>query len=162
MTARLLDALEASTGAVYAVDETVSPLELVAMLGVEQGAASEYERVPLNAFISVAVVIRSKQPLWLGTPSDWAAYPDYERWPRDGVVSGAAIPLLADDRAVASIFLGFAEERVLTDGERRFVQTIAGQAAQPLERARLHDAESNARAAAEELSLRSTAPPGDQ
>ena len=155
VTAHLFDALEASTGRVYVVDEPGESLELIALHGVEEGATRGYEHIPLSASIPVADVIRSRQPLWLGTPSDWANYPDYERWARDGIVSGAVIPLLADDRAVASIFLGFAEERVLTDGERRFVHTVAGQAAQPLERARLHEAESNARAAAEELSLRS-------
>ena len=155
VTAQLFDALEASTGRVYVVDEPGESLELIALHGVVESAAMGHEPIPLSESIPVADVIRSRQPLWLGTASDWASYPDYERWARDGIVSGAAIPLLADDRAVASIFLGFAEERVLTDGERRFVHTVAGQAAQPLERARLHEAESNARAAAEELSLRS-------
>ncbi len=151
----LFDALGATTGGIYLVDESARVLELEGLHGeVAGGAADEYRRIDLDAALPVTDVVLSGEPMWLGKAQDWSAYPEYERWRQEGVVSGAAIPLLAEKRVAASIFMGFSAERVLSPAERRFVETVSRQAVQPLERARLNDAEREARQAADKLSMR--------
>lgn len=151
----LFDALGATTGGVYLVNHSEQVLELIGLQGeVSEEAAAEYRHIELDTVLPVTDVVRSGEPMWLGNADDWHGYADYVRWQRGGVVSGAAIPLLAGKSVVASIFMGFSVERDLSAAERRFVRTVSRQAGQPLERARLHDAEHEARQASDKLSMR--------
>jgi GAF domain-containing protein/anti-sigma regulatory factor (Ser/Thr protein kinase) len=70
-------------------------------------------------------------------------------WPEDASGSSAAIPFLVEGTPVGVLRIRFRPGHRPDDGTRRLVETIAGQAAQPLERARLHESEHEARLQAE-------------
>ncbi|HKY24491.1 MAG TPA: SpoIIE family protein phosphatase [Gaiella sp.] len=65
----------------------------------------------------------------------------------DGV--HAAVPLVVEGAAIGLLVGRFSRERLPDEATRRLVETIAGHAAQPLERARLHEREHDARVRAE-------------
>ena len=65
-----------------------------------------------------------------------------------------SLPLLAGDRAIGVVGLGFHDPRVLGDEERTYLETLAGIAAQALDRAHAHQGEHAARAEAEDARLR--------
>jgi serine phosphatase RsbU (regulator of sigma subunit)/anti-sigma regulatory factor (Ser/Thr protein kinase) len=87
---------------------------------------------------------------------DEAAVPAAPVWSDDGrSPASASIPLLVEGSPVGLLVAKFGSGRVPDDATRRLVETIAGHAAQPLERARLHESEHAARVQAE-LSARRT------
>ena len=61
----------------------------------------------------------------------------------------ATVPLIVEDSVVGVVVADFPPGHLPDDATRRLVETIAGQAAQPLERARLHEREHAARVQAE-------------
>ena len=67
--------------------------------------------------------------------------PEHRAW--------AAIPLLVEGRVSGALGLSFGEAHVFNGDERTFLLTLASQCAQALERARLYEAERQARARAE-------------
>ena len=65
----------------------------------------------------------------------------------DGVL--AAVPLLVEGDPIGLLVARYSPERIPDEATRRLVETIAGHAAQPLERAHLHEREHEARVQAE-------------
>ena len=61
----------------------------------------------------------------------------------------AAVPILADGRAVGALGFSFRAEQAFDAGVEVFLETLAGQCGAALERARLYEAERAARAEAE-------------
>ena len=61
----------------------------------------------------------------------------------------AVIPLVVEGNRIGLLLARYGPERIPDGGTRRLVETIAGHAAQPLERARLHEREHEARLQAE-------------
>ena len=61
----------------------------------------------------------------------------------------ATLPLMIESSPVGVLVAQFRPGHLPDEGTRRLVETIAGQAAQPLERARLHESEHEARIQAE-------------
>ena len=69
---------------------------------------------------------------------------------RDRVKSLVGVPLKAGGRLLGVIHVGAAQPRRFTDGDLELLRLVADRAALGIERARLHQAERTARAAAEE------------
>ena len=82
------------------------------------------------------------------------AVPDVPAWQEDGPHPSGVLPLLVEGHAVGVLVVEFAPGRVPDESTRRLVETIAGHAAPPLERARLHELEHSARVRAELSALR--------
>lgn len=86
---------------------------------------------------------------------DPGTVPSSPTWEDEGPHPSGVLPLLVEGRVVGVLVVEFAPGRVPDEGTRRLVETIAGHAAPPLERARLHELEHSARIRAE-LSARRT------
>jgi PAS domain S-box-containing protein len=136
----------ASVGALCLLDGDV--LELRASTGLREETRVAYERIPLDADIPVAEVMRTGELLLIGSLDELVdRYPGLAGETKNRAF--ATVPMVVDGRGLGAIAFSWEEERSFDEGERHFLLALGRQAAQALERARLYDAERRARAAAE-------------
>jgi GAF domain-containing protein len=104
---------------------------LVLVAGQETSAA--YQEIPLDPSLPAAENLRSGDPLFVESRAELV-----ERWPRlaDGPTeSFAGLPLIVAGRRLGVMALGFRTEHVFDEAERRYLATVADQAAEALQRA---------------------------
>lgn len=154
VVARVLSQVDADVVGLYLVNEEAS-LDLVDTVGRSLGAAeSELRRIPLDQTSPPAESARMRDAVWIETADDWKAFADADRWHAAGVRSAGAAPLVVDGRLLGVLLVGFEEERSIDEDAREQVESVARQAAQPLERTWLMEREQDARVAAETASQR--------
>ncbi|NUO62705.1 MAG: GAF domain-containing protein [Gemmatimonadaceae bacterium] len=142
----------ATLGAVLLVDEGGENLEVAAAEGFPDAMLDPWRTHPIAAPLLGGDAVRTREPVYIQDRAERAA-----RYPIAGdapdtlpVDAWAALPLLQEERCFGVIVLGFAGERAFPREERVFLDALARQCAQALDRARLYTAERHARAAAEE------------
>jgi signal transduction histidine kinase/PAS domain-containing protein len=142
-------------GAVGVVVTRVSPdgghLEITAARDLPGEVHADWHRFPLDAPVPLAEVARTGRPLFLESREQWT-----ERYPGAGPMleatghhANAVAPLVVDGSVVGVLGAAFDAPRAFADDERAFTLAVAQLCAQALERARLFDAERDARADAE-------------
>jgi hypothetical protein len=146
-----VEALGASAGTLCLLDEESGELEVVRSEGLPRHMVDAWRRFSLDAGVPLAEAARTGDPVLLTTREELAArYPalvttlKHHAW--------AAVPLLADGRALGAIGLSFVEARHFADEDRDFLLAIGRQCAGTLERARLYERERRARGEAEAAS----------
>ncbi|HZF68124.1 MAG TPA: PAS domain S-box protein [Gemmatirosa sp.] len=163
-------ALHAAAGMLARREEAaVGPpmLRLLGAEGIPGEVLAAWQRFPLAADVPLAHATRTGTAHYLEGPP-----PAGERWVDGtndrlamGVEAAAVVPLVGGvghgeeargdgeaPAALGALAFTFAEPRTFDEGERAFVRALADQAALALERARLYEAEQQARATAEEAS----------
>jgi PAS domain S-box-containing protein len=124
-----------------------SALACVAFAGEEVEIRRGWDHVPIDAPLPVAEVIRAEEAIFIESPQDLArAYPHLavERGAA-GAGAAALLPLRSEGRVVGVLALAFDTPRTFLADERQYLQALADQAAQALERARLYQAERRVR-----------------
>jgi signal transduction histidine kinase len=115
--------------------------------------ASRWQRVAIDAPLPSATAVRTRQPVLLRShrelERDYPVVAASLAPHRQG--AQAILPLLIEGRAIGSLALQFAADRAFPDEDVTFLLTIADLCTQALARARLYEAEQQARAAAERL-----------
>jgi PAS domain S-box-containing protein len=146
-----VEALGASAGTLCLLDDESAELEVVRSEGLPRQMVDAWRRFPVDAGVPLAEAARTGEPVLLTTREELGArYPalvttlKHHAW--------AAVPLLADGRALGAIGLSFVEPRHFADEERDFLLAIGRQCAGTLERARLYERERRARDEAEAAS----------
>jgi serine phosphatase RsbU (regulator of sigma subunit)/anti-sigma regulatory factor (Ser/Thr protein kinase) len=120
----------AATASLYAVNEEREVARLLAAHGVEAADPESNGEIPLDEDSPVARVVRR------GAWSSGSTADDEE-----AARSALVIPLVAGRRSVGALALGWDEPTILSADDRVFVETLAGQGAQALERARHFESE---------------------
>ncbi len=118
---------DASTASLYAVSEEREVARRLAVHGVATGDGADAD-APLGDDSPLAQVVRSGG-WWSEAPTDGGPQQV------NGSV-GVIVPLVAGRRTVGALELGWADPTVLGSDDRVFLQTLAGQGAQALDRAR--------------------------
>jgi GAF domain-containing protein len=131
-------------------------LDVAAEKGLGADVVAQWGRLSVDAKTPMSVAARTGKPQWL-SPLDTAAdrYPDI----RDGIPQAlragrralAAVPLSVHGRTIGALALGFDEPRSFDGPDGEFLTVLAQQSAQALERARLFEAEHDARERAETM-----------
>lgn len=135
-------ALGAVAGWLSLLDDSGRTLELVASHGYSPDFVERYRRIPLDAPLAVAEVVREGSSAWLERASAETEYPELQEATEATTGDGlAVVPLRSAGRTFGFVALRFRELRTFSDAERTLVQTLADQCAQSLERARLYDRE---------------------
>jgi GAF domain-containing protein len=133
-------------------------LDLLAEQGLGPEAAERYRHIPLDAETPLTDAARTGEPQWL-SPVEAAVdrYPDLREGLDVAVRAGrraiAAVPLSVSGRIIGAIAVGFDEPRLLEGPDGEFLSALAQQCAQALERARLFEAERDARERAETIQV---------
>lgn len=153
---RGVDALGAAGGWLARLSADGATLELLAANGTLPGQIERFHSLPVDAAFPIALAARTGRPQWFSSIEDAIDdHPDL----RDALVQAlgrgrralAAVPLMLAGRPIGALSLGFDEPRDLEGTESEFVTALAQQCAQSLERARLYEAERDAREHAEKI-----------
>ncbi len=142
-------ALEASGGSVIVPSENPDELMVLRAAGYSATIVRPWARFPASSAAPAAEALRLAQAVWIESRAQFfARYPGV---PSEQVVNNAfaALPLRTDGAAVGVLSLSFSQSRVFDEDDRGYMLTLADLCAQALERARLYEAEQEARAAAE-------------
>jgi GAF domain-containing protein/anti-sigma regulatory factor (Ser/Thr protein kinase) len=129
-----------------ALSSTTGRHALAERLGVAVLAAGDH--TPLG------IAVREATTQWVTTDEDWASSPAIAGWRAAGVSAVGVAPLLVGGDVIGALLLVFDRGRTPTDDDRRFVETVARQAAQPLDRLRLLAEERRTRVAVERANQR--------
>jgi signal transduction histidine kinase/ActR/RegA family two-component response regulator len=125
-------------------------LELAYSTGYPEEATARFAELSAGSKMPLARAFAERASIWLESRAEYAArYPEAEAETHDGrgavETAFASVPLFAGEEAIGVLSLSFRAARRFDAEERRFLETTAYQAAQALERARLFDAEREAR-----------------
>lgn len=136
-----LSALGAKTGTL-ALARGTTELEIAYACGWPQELLQAWRIFRADARSLVAEAFRTQTPLWIESLEALSqVYPSVTELPRArGEQAWAAVPLVADGRALGALGLGFGESRRLDDAERELVLALAALAAQALARGELRAA----------------------
>lgn len=146
-----LDALSASAGLVYIMNEQGTALDLVHRHGLPDAAVLPFAHLGLDAPMPVADAVRSGGAVYVGQRADAIEqYPEAAAANRF-VASEAwvAVPLVYGGRTLGAVALGFEGRRDFSHEDRALVDALGRHCAQAMERARLWGAERDARDDAE-------------
>lgn len=142
-----IDAVAAASGAVATIDGDGRTIRLVETQGFSEEERARWSSFSLDAPVPLSEAVRSGSPVYIGSPEALA-----DAWPHlvgpspsGGSQAWAALPLTREGDAIGAIALTFAEPRAFDAEERRFLEILAQEAAQALERARLYESERAAR-----------------
>ena len=146
-----LAALRANAGFIALLHERDQTLELVNTLGYPQELLKNWNRFPLTAEVPIADAVKTNKAIFIESRQVLAErYPhltsEYTDSPHH---SWAAIPLNVDGHTLGGIGFSFVNAQTLTPDDCAFMQALAQQCAQAIERARAYAAERQARADSE-------------
>ena len=144
-------AVGAGAGAFFELSADGGTFETRATEGYDDGAARGFARFPVTPARPLSDAVLGDRPTYLESMTECEArYPAVaSAFRATGYEAFAALPVRAGGRPVAALTFSFAEPRTFDAEDAAFLGTLAAQAGQALERARLVDAERAARAEAE-------------
>ena len=124
----------------WLVDEQAATLELVRGFDLS-GMADRYRSIPVDSNLPAAEVVRQRAPVLISSAAERdERYPNLEM-PSDERSTFAALPLIAEERAIGVFALGFDGEHAFAEEYVRFLMAVSDQCAQALARALLYDRE---------------------
>jgi len=139
-------------GSVALIAGDGTALDVIATLGYSEQARERYRRVPMDFVFPLSDAARERKALLFPTVATREArYPHLrELLEENGAGAMASIPLFADGRVLGVIGINWRDDHDFADEESAFLEALAQQCAQALERARLYEDERRARTTAEE------------
>jgi len=148
-----LKSLGGIVGTVAVVVENGTMLEVLNLSGLPAHIIEQYRRTPLDFPGPINDAVRAGDILWVENFEDYIRrYPHFENdIRRNRSRSIICIPLKIDEKVIGGFSLSFPVEKPRNSDEEAFFQTLAYLCAQSLERARLYEAEQQARSLSEAL-----------
>jgi signal transduction histidine kinase len=143
-------ALGATNGFVCMFDQSRNELEVVGAVGYPTAVIKDWQRYSIALPTPASEVVNNGEPLWLENLEDEAVekrYPQLVAELRANEIKGASIvmPLKIKGEITGVFGLGFNTRQNFDSKTKGFVAALSQQCAQALERARLYEAEQQAR-----------------
>jgi PAS domain S-box-containing protein len=140
-----LRAAEARAGAIGLLGDDGESIDLLAQSGYKGPIFEKYGHFSVDADLPMSYVVRTGEPLFLESREERnRLFPNLEGEGGDGHAI-AVLPLALEGRLLGAIALSFGDNMRFSQERRQMKITLARQAAQALERARLYAAEQSAR-----------------
>jgi len=141
----LLSELGARSATLWRVDESAGSLWLARHAGLPEGVADHFAMISLDSDLPGPQVARTLLPVFLSSREDRD-----RRWPAlagtaTGAEAVAIMPLSTGGRALGCLAFGFPDTRDFPPDEAAYLLAVADQCAIAIDRARLLDAERQAR-----------------
>ncbi|HEX6315867.1 MAG TPA: GAF domain-containing protein [Gemmatimonadaceae bacterium] len=150
---RVVDAMGASSGGLWLVDEAANVARLARSRGYTESTAKQLAELPLDIDPGMPAIdsIRRNEAIWIDSRSALLeSYPHLASLVTPGrQYKVACLPLTAQGRVLGSLGLSIDSEERVTVEDRNFLQVVARYAGQALERLRLFESERRSRAAAD-------------
>jgi PAS domain S-box-containing protein len=146
---RGLLALRAGAGSIVLLDEDQKGLHVVTATGYPEDLLVKFSRFPLDARYPLSDAVRTGRSVYVESVEQLLIdYPQFKTTviPHKSLV---AIPLYVEGRAIGGLGISFDEPRQFGDEDKIFMESLAQQCSQALERARLFEAERDARTRSE-------------
>ena len=140
--------LGASTGSFCLLQPDGATVEIVRAVGYDSAVTEHWRRFAVSDDVPASEAIRTGQPVFLRSVEERdARYPVFQGTPTVGSAATAVVPLTVENGTVlGALAVGYVEPQTFPAADRAFLRALAGQAAQAMERARLHEAERRAHA----------------
>jgi len=146
-----LPALGATRFSLALLDAEEDALEVVRATGYSPEIRERYRFIPLETRFPLCDAVREGTAILLSSAADRA-----ERYPQlgdvrseNGAGSMAALPVRGNGRIIGALGFNWAEDRAFSPDDIAFLDVLAQQCGQALERARLYEEERRARSEAE-------------
>ncbi len=124
-------------------------IESAAGIGYPPSVGTQWRQLVQTVATPAGDVIRSGKAIFAASRAERdAAYPHLAGY-ESGNEAFVELPLIVEGRNLGTLSLGFARPRTFDDEDRDFMLALAGQCAQALDRARLHEQQAAAAAALE-------------
>jgi signal transduction histidine kinase len=155
---QVVAAMSASAGFLSLLTDDGRHLELAGTVGYDESLVRRWPRAALTARTPTADAVRKGEAIWLESSCALAEeYPHLAVRPSlTGNRAFVALPLSAEGKTVGVLGLSFDRDRIFDPTDRAFMLALAQQCGLALERARLYEAERNARKTAETAQARLT------
>jgi len=146
-----LAALKAIAGFIALLSNRDRTLEIVSDFGYPQEIVDTWRRFPITAEVPIADAVKTNKPIFLESREAFVQrYPHLATHYTDNQHNAwVAIPLIVDGRTVGGIGFSFVNAQTFSEEDCAFMQALAQQCAQAIERARAYAAERQARADSE-------------
>jgi PAS domain S-box-containing protein len=146
-----IDAMGASAGSIALLSHPASGLRVARAAGYPAELVERYSWVPLEASIPLTDAVRAGTPVVCRDRGDWARqYPELAAaQTATGHQAVAAFPLVVEDRVLGGMGLSFTSPQDFDPAQVAFLQAVAAQCAQAVDRARSYEAVSRAHEEAE-------------
>ncbi|MBI5667666.1 MAG: PAS domain-containing protein [Chloroflexi bacterium] len=144
--------LGAQYGTVSLLTEDGLAVQPVSTRGFTPETLAAFQRLPLSQPTPLTDSIRTGQSVWISSLEEYQRrYPDLATTvqPLTGTQALACIPMRYDNHVIGGLGITFTEPHRFSEDERSFLLALAHQCGQALERARLYEAELQARQQAE-------------
>ena len=145
-----MHAIGADAGSMALLDG--AEFQMVGSRGYPESSEERFRRFPLQPGAPMSDAVLQKHPVLVRDIAEW-----WERFPRaaeaaaaTGYEGYATVPIMTDGRALGALGFSFRAGQAFDPGVDVFLETLAGHCASALERARLYEAEREARAEAEQ------------
>lgn len=130
-------------------------LVLLHSIGYREEQVAPLRQFALDAPFPVAETVRTGQPVFLASRTEaQEKFPAFIAHRTSAHHAWAVLPLMIEGRVIGAIGLGFKHEQQFGAEDQAFLFSLARQCTQALERARLYEAERQARQLAEEAAER--------
>jgi PAS domain S-box-containing protein len=141
--------LSTTNRGLWLLDEEGQTLELVEGFDLGGGLSLRYASIATDANLPANEVFRTREPVIISSAAERdSRFPELEPIANEGA-SFAAMPLIAEERTLGVLALGFEVGHIVQADELRYLMGMADQCAQALARALLYDRERQARDRAE-------------
>jgi signal transduction histidine kinase/ActR/RegA family two-component response regulator len=139
----------AIAGGLHLTDRSGRNLELVCSVGYPAEVAERFRLVPLTAPLPLVHALRRGEPVWLGTPDDFATqFPDFAHTHGPFAQRAiACVPLESAGRAIGVLGFGFPMPWTFTEESRRRLTEFARRCAAAFDQVGRNDADDARRAA---------------
>lgn len=145
---RGLALLGAATGSFCLLQPDGATVEIVRAVGYDPSVTEHWRRFGVSDDVPASEAIRTGRAVYLHSLDERdLRYPIFKATPTVGSAASAVVPLVVETGTVlGALAVGYAEPQSFPAADRAFLRALAAQAAQALERARLHEAERRAHA----------------
>ncbi len=147
-------ALGGNAGALYLLSAAGDQLDLTAFAGYPPAIVDPWRTVALTEALPLTEAIQDRQPVFRGRDEMISRFGVHPLLEQTDVL--AAVPVMLEGRPLGAMVVSFPPGADIDEEDRTFAETLANYCAQSLQRARLLDAEQEARAdlASRERALR--------
>jgi PAS domain S-box-containing protein len=133
--------LGATGGSIMLLDEERQNLEMV-YSSLEETVTRPYQRLPLSMDMPSSDAVKSGQPVWVESLEDYGRrYPhlagQIQSW---GLAAGLAVPMVYQGHIRGTVSLSFDRPLPFSSEDQEYLLTLARQAAQAFEQARVESA----------------------
>lgn len=134
-----VQALGAKIGIIYHLDSEGEGLRLAGAYGLSDEQVAKWPPLAMSEATPVTEAVAARQPVCIETTAVWQQrYPHLASRPWLAAGARMALPLEVSGRVIGCLAYVWSDDRAFSETDRQFAASMAAQAAQAVERARLY------------------------